>query len=365
MADRNYFFAGGGTGGHIYPAIAIAEKIDELKADSKIHFFCSGREIDSAILSKTTFDYTALSAIGFSLRPKKFFSFLKQLNQSYKQAKDILSDTENPVVIGIGGFVSAAVVCAAHKLKIPVFLVNIDSIAGRANKLTQRFAKEVFVQFETTKDCFKNKNVTATGCPIRSSFKSPYVERCRQALGLEANKKVLLVMGGSSGAQSINEAVCGLIGELDEFADKWQIVHIAGRGNSKAVREKYNGAKIQSCVVDYYDEMADLLAAADLGIGRSGAVSIAEYTASRLPMILMPYPHHKDRHQYLNASELVEAGAAIVVDDLAELNERIEWLSEELLDLLKDDDKISEMKSRCENIAVRDASFEIAQRVIS
>ena len=365
MAGKNYFFAGGGTGGHIYPGIAIAEKIAELASGAKIHFFCSKREIDSTILSKTNFEYTALSAIGFSLKPKKFFSFLKHFNQSYKQAKETLSNFENPIVIGIGGFVSAAVVCAAHKLKIPVFLVNIDSVAGRANKLTQRFAKEIFVQFEKTKKSFKNKNVTVMGCPLRSSFENPNSEKCKQALGLNADKKILLVMGGSSGARSINEAVCGLLGELDGFVDKWQIVHIAGRRNLDTVQRKYKDAKIQNHVIDYYDEMADLLAAADLGIGRSGAVSIAEYAVSNLPMILMPYPHHKDMHQYLNASELVEAGGAIVVDDLADLNERVEWLGEELLPLLRDDDIREQMKLSCRNIAIKDASLRIAQRIIS
>lgn len=365
MAGKNYFFAGGGTGGHIYPAIAIAEKIAELAPGSKIHFFCSNREIDSAILSKTNFEYTALAAIGFSLKPKKFFLFLKYFTQSYKQAKETLSNSENPVVVGIGGFVSAAVVCAAHKLKVPVFLVNIDSVAGRANKLTQRFAKEIFVQFETTKNCFKNKNVTVTGCPLRSGFENPNAEKCRQALGLDADKKILLVMGGSSGARSINEAVCELLGELNEFIDEWQIVHIAGRGNLEAVQEKYKGVKVRSCVIDYYDEMADLLVAADLGVGRSGAVSIAEYAVSNLPMIMMPYPHHKDMHQYLNASQLVEAGGAVVVDDLADLNERVEWLGEELLPLLKDDDKRGEMETNYENIAIKNSALIIAQQIIS
>ena len=173
----------------------------------------------------------------------------------------------------------------------------------------------------------------------------------------------MLVTGASSGAKSINDTVCCLLDKLEKFADDWQIVHLTGRSNFEEVKEKYADAKISFKVLDYCDEMASLLSAAELGVGRSGAVSVAEYTACGLPVICMPYPHHKDMHQYLNARVLVEAGAAVVVDDLPNAQDRGEWLWEELERLMSDDKERDKMRENSQRIAVRDASGKIAGKI--
>ena len=365
MGGKCFFFAGGGTGGHIYPAIAVAEQIIKLEPDAKIHLFVSTHSIDARILTQTGFEYTALPASGFSVRPGKLIGFCTSFLKSYRIAKRAIAESKKPIVIGVGGFVAAPVCFAAHKLKVPVELLNVDSVPGRANKIIARWADEIFVQFEETAECFarRDASVNVVGCPLRSGFGNPEPEKVMEQLGLE-NKKILLITGASSGSENINRAVCSLLEKLADFAGDWQIVHLTGAGNYEEVRQMYAGTKIGHKVLDYFDDMPSLLSAADLVVGRSGAVSVAEYAAASVPSICMPYPYHKDRHQYLNAGKLVEAGAAVIVDDLPERKETAEWLAEELEELMKDEKKLKEMAKACEAIARLDAGLKIAERLL-
>jgi UDP-N-acetylglucosamine--N-acetylmuramyl-(pentapeptide) pyrophosphoryl-undecaprenol N-acetylglucosamine transferase len=360
------FFAGGGTGGHIYPGLAVAEKIAQLDSNVKIHFFCSDRPIDSQILSRTRFSFTPLGAQKLSFTPAAFARFVKSFFESQRIAALRLKGSGEAVVVGIGGFVSAPVCRAAYRLRIPVKLVNVDIVAGRANKLCARWADEVFVQFDETIDYFAKRNlqINVVGCPLRKGFDNPEPQRAITDLGLEKGKKVLLVTGASSGSESINETICSLLDKLAAFANTWQIVHLAGNVHFKKIETLYKSALISHRVIGYYEDMADLLSAADLVIGRSGAVSIAEYAAAGIPSICMPYPHHRDLHQYLNAGKLVEAGAAIIVDDLPDAQDRAEWLWEELEPLLKDEEKRQQMKESCERIANKEAAAKIAHAVL-
>ena len=366
MGGKCFFFAGGGTGGHIYPAIAVAEQIIKLEPDAKIHLFVSTRSIDARILTQTGFEYTPLPVEGFSIRPGKLIGFCTSFLKSYRIAKQAIAESKNAVVIGVGGFVAAPVCFAAHKLKVPVGLLNVDIVPGRANKIIARWADEIFVQFEDTVEYFaKTKaSVNIVGCPLRSGFDNPEPDKVIEQLGLDENKKTLLITGASSGSENINRAVCSLLEKLAAFADDWQIVHLTGAGNYEEVRQMYAGTKIGHKVLDYFDDMPDLLSAADLVVGRSGAVSVAEYAAASVPSICMPYPYHKDRHQYLNAGKLVEAGAAVIVDDLPDEKERSEWLAEELEELMKDEKRLKEMAKACKTIARLDAGLKIAERLL-
>ncbi len=366
MVDRSFFFAGGGTGGHIYPAIAVAQQIIEIEPSAKIHFFCSTRSIDKHIIVEAGFEYTALPAVGFSIRPGRFFDFSKSLLRSYRIAKDKIHENWNIVVIGTGGFVSAPVCLAAHRRKVPIALLNVDIVPGRANKINARWADEIFVQFPETEQYFtrRKKKVSVAGCPIRSGFKNPQPKKAIEQLGLDRDKKILLITGASSGSENINKAVCSLLEKLEAFVDDWQIVHLAGRNNYENVYSQYSDAKISYKVVSYFDDMSDLLAAADLVIGRSGAVSVAEYAAAAVPSICMPYPYHKDKHQYLNAGKLVEVGAAVIVDDLPDEKDRSEWLWEELEELMINDQLRREMKEGCRKIANPDADRKIAEQLL-
>jgi len=365
MAERTFFFAGGGTGGHIYPAIAVAEQLTKLEPNAPIHFFCSQRQIDKAILSKTAFDFTSLPVEGFSFEPLKLAGFAKSFVRSYRIAKQKIAQSSSPVMVGTGGFVAAPACVAAVRCRAAVKLINIDAVPGKANRLLAHLADEIFLQFEDTKEFFKKSKakITVIGCPLRAEFENPSPEKVIEELGLEKNKRILLITGASSGAESINKTVIMLLDKLNAFAKDWQIVHLTGTNNLAKVKEGYRDAKISHRLTGYFDNMAGLLSAADLVVGRSGAVSVAEYAAAGLPCICMPYPHHKDLQQYRNAGKLVEAGGAIIVDDLADDNQRTRWLAEELLPLLKNDAQRKQMSLACRKIATKQPAEKIAQNL--
>lgn len=367
MSQTTFFFAGGGTGGHIYPLLSIAEQILARQPQAGIHFFHSTRSVDERVFEKIPFPRTPLPATGLSFHPVKLLRFASTFHRSCRQAQALMAASPRPVIIGAGGFVAAPVCRAGSRLGVPVTLINVDLLPGRANKLSARWADEIFVQFEESKKFFKPGRaiISAVGCPLRSSFDHPDPDRARTELGLERGKNVLLITGASSGSTRINEAVCHLLPQLAErFGDRWQIVHLTGLDNHAMVQNRYQGARIAHKVIDYYDNMADLCAATSLVVGRSGAVSVAEYAVAGVPSICMPYPHHKDRHQYLNAGKLVDVGAAVIVDDVPELEDRAGWLWEELQDLMAGDEKRREMAQACRAVARPGAAGRIAERLL-
>lgn len=344
-SKKHFIFAGGGTGGHIYPAIAVAQQLCDIAPDAQIKFFCSQRPVDSHILEKTGFEFITLDAKSPSPRPDKLLSFFISLHKCFYLTKSKLP--KNSVVIATGGFVSVPVVLAARRLKLPVAIINVDIVPGKANKMLKRLAKNIFLQFEESHRYFdKSKaKITTTGCPLRKNFLTPNPQNVYDDLGLDISKKTLLVTGASSGAVSINNAVAGILGDLEEFADTWQIVHLTGRANLKAVEDSYVGSKISYHLVDYYDEMQDLFAACDLLIGRGGAVSIAEFTQAQKPVICMPYPYHKDMHQKRNAADLCDKGAAVIVDDTPNTPRQTqERLCKVLQDLMGNKEKLDRMR---------------------
>jgi UDP-N-acetylglucosamine--N-acetylmuramyl-(pentapeptide) pyrophosphoryl-undecaprenol N-acetylglucosamine transferase len=367
VSDISFFFAGGGTGGHIYPAVAVAEQILEEHPGADVHFLCSTKPIDRRILEKAGFEHTELPATGLFFRPGKLVRFVSTFHSSYRRAQQILANSPNPVVIGTGGYVAAPVCLAGHRASVPVVLINVDIVPGRANRLCARWADEVFIQFEDSRRWFHSfqARVHTVGCPLRKSFAHLEPAAAVSQLGLDQEKKTLLVTGASSGSASINEAVIRLLPRLETFAATWQIVHLTGLDNYEGVLARYDGVRIAHHVVSYYDRMSDLYAAADLVIGRSGAVSVAEYAAAGLPSICMPYPHHRDRHQYLNTGKLVEVGAAVIVDDLPDVEDRTGWLWEELEELMTDDALRREMADACKKVARPNAAAQIAQRLLA
>ena len=376
-----YFFAGGGTGGHIYPAIAIARKIKRLEPEAAIVFFCSARAIDSQILSGSGFEYVALPGGGFSARPDKAvafgLSFVKSYRIAARKIRSVMSgggdagcgEARRAVVIGVGGFASAPAVLAGRRRGAAVAMVNVDIVPGKANRLLAAFAGKIFVQFADTAECFgKAKDrVVVAGCPLRESFEAPDGANAIAQLGLDAGKRTLVVTGASSGSMNINRAIAKVLGQLDAFAPAWQVVHLTGSAVDLRKQEaRCASIKIAYHMVDYYDDMASLLAAADLVVGRAGAVSVAEYAAGGTPAICLPYPYHKDRHQYLNADKLVGAGAAVIVDDVpGDPDSTASGLAEQLKILMADDNKRSQMAAAAAAAANATAAAMIADRIVA
>jgi len=367
LSSKNFFFAGGGTGGHIYPSLAIAQKILAIEPEAGIRFFCSEREIDERILAGSDYERFSVPAAGLTLKPAGFLRFFRSFLISYFASKKILRRFPESVVVGLGGYVAAPVCLAAYRLSLPVFLINTDLVPGRANRFVSRYAEAIFVQFDGSRDYlakYKSK-VRVTGCPLRGEFENPEPWKIKDALELAEGKKILLITGASSGSERINETVCLLLERLDEFADDWQIVHLTGHRSFEVVQKRYTKAKISHQVLAYYDDMANLLGAADLVVGRAGAVSVAEYATAGAPSICIPYPHHKDMHQYQNAGRLVEAGAGVVVDDLTDSKERAGWLWDQLRRLMTDDAERRRMEENCRLVGRNDAAGVIAQELLT
>jgi UDP-N-acetylglucosamine--N-acetylmuramyl-(pentapeptide) pyrophosphoryl-undecaprenol N-acetylglucosamine transferase len=360
------FFAGGGTGGHLYPAMAVAEQIQKLAPESQIAFFCSSRAVDARVLSPTGYEFLPLPAEGLGLRPKQFIRFYGGFFKSYYFVKHILAAVrENAVVVGTGGFVCAPVVFAAWSLKIPVYLINVDIVPGKANRLLGRLSKKIFVQFEDTLRYFNTQKAVAVGCPLRSSFLAPDRNKAVVELGLAPNKKTLLITGASSGSRDINNAILSILPHLSRFAHDWQIVHLTGQAHFQEVVSQVKDSLVKYVPVEYYDDMPNLYAAADLIVGRSGAVSVAEYAASGRASICIPYPYHKDNHQFLNAEQLTRHGAAIVVaQDLKNPARFVEYLQKTLVELMDDEARRNETARSAAQYAKTDAAGTIAKTIV-
>lgn len=362
--SRTYIFAGGGTGGHIYPAIAVAQQILCLDPDGKVMFLCSNRPIDSAILSTAGYEYKPLPAKGLSLRPDRLIGFVVSQLKAYRVAgRQLKRHGGGAILISVGGFASAPAVWAARRLGMPITMINVDRVPGKANNLLGRLASKIFVQFEDTRRYFKGKegSVVVTGCPLREAFSRPDRQRAIGQLGLDPAKRTLLVTGASSGSASINQSLAQILPTLDCFAQTWQVVHLTGKANFEQVKTAIPSARIGYHAVAYYDDMPDLYAAADLLVGRAGAVSIAEYLAAGVPSLCLPYPYHKDRHQYLNAEPLERKGAGRVIDDLPQDPQRTARdLGEQLRELMGDDAKRAAMQTAAKSLGRLDAAAQIA-----
>lgn len=367
MSVENLFFAGGGTGGHIYPSLAVAEAVREIAPQTRITFLCSRREIDARILSKYDFEFIPIPAVGLSLRPDRLMRFFALYVQSKEFVSHILRPVSgNSAVVGCGGFVSAPVITAAKKYSIPSYLINVDFVPGLANKFAARHARRIFLQFAGSADYFKahRERTVVSGCPLRKGFDVCDKQALAAELGISPDKKLLVVTGASSGAVTINNAFVSILPSLS-CAQDWQIVHLTGSGNLEKVAGSYSGVKIEHKVLEYYHDMPALLACADLVIGRGGALSVAEYAASGTASIILPYPYHKDEHQRLNAEPLRKTAAAVVVDDLPDNpKETAKQLSRALMDLLCDDNKRTHMAKAAGSLAKPNAAKDIAQLIV-
>jgi UDP-N-acetylglucosamine--N-acetylmuramyl-(pentapeptide) pyrophosphoryl-undecaprenol N-acetylglucosamine transferase len=362
--SRTYIFAGGGTGGHLYPAIAVAQQITRLDPDAKVMFLCSNRPIDASILSGAGYEHIPLPAKGLSLRPDRLAGFVVSQIKACRAARRQLAGLSGEkILISVGGFASAPAVWAARRLGMPITMINVDIVPGKANKLLARLASKIFVQFEDTRRYFKGRAnaVVVTGCPLRDGFSRPDRRRAIEQLRLDPAKRTLLVTGASSGSASINQSLARIVPTLDDFARTWQVVHLTGKVNFEQVKAAMPSVKIAYYPVAYYDDMPDLYAVADLLVGRAGAVSVAEYLAAGVPSLCLPYPYHKDRHQYLNAEPLVQKGAGRIIDDRPQDPQRTARdLGEQLRELMADDARRTAMRTAARSLGRLDAAAQIA-----
>ncbi len=311
-------FAGGGTGGHLYPGLAVANAVVELQPDARITFFTTNRPLDGEILGRTTFSRQPQSVQPFTLHPTRWLSFWRAWRESIRAARRAFEQRRPAAVLGLGGYAAGPPVVAAHALGIRTAILNPDAIPGRANRFLAGRVDRVFAQWAASRKHFPSRDglVQVTGCPIRAEFTRADAAVGRGRFGLDPQRPVLLVTGASQGARTINEALYEVWPRFAALHAEWQLVHLTGAADEAAARDAYARTGPSVRVLAFTHEMPQLLAAADLVVSRAGASTLAELAALGKPSILLPYPYHKDDHQTSNARVLVEGGAALLVRDM-------------------------------------------------
>ncbi len=346
--------AGGGTGGHLFPALAVAEVLRERGDDVLV--FISEKEVDAlATQGHDDLRFEKLPSIGMPrLLSPAILGFLWRFNNSLSPCRALYREFQPDAVLGMGGFTSTAPILAGRLRKIPTFVHESNAIPGKANRLNARLVTAVLLGFSECTKHFPNARCEVTGTPIRRSLvdRMPRAEALAH-FGLEAGKRTLLVMGGSQGAHGINEALaraCTAIKELD-----LQIIHLTGPQDDQLMTDNYRRAGIPAHVAPFCHRMDAAYAAADAAIARSGAASLTELSHFALPSVLIPYPHAAENHQALNAEIFVRSGAASVLDQSQTTGETLAAALREMLAPARFD----AMQRSARSLAPRDAARQV------
>jgi UDP-N-acetylglucosamine--N-acetylmuramyl-(pentapeptide) pyrophosphoryl-undecaprenol N-acetylglucosamine transferase len=299
--------AGGGTGGHLFPALATAEEIKHRRSDAEILFITGKRRMDSRILDSTGYAQAfikveALKGLGL----RKTLHSLLSLPRSFSQAMRILKAFDPSLVFGVGGYSSGPVCAAAKVLGIPTAIHEQNSFPGLTNRLLCRFVDLVFISFDESGKKFPGGKKVLTGNPVRKELFHATAPDSDGKGGLR-----VLTVGGSQGAMAVNTAVAGALYLLKEQGKAISIVHQTGDNDYKRVLKLYTDLGIAGVVKPFIDDMAEAYANADLVIGRAGASTVSELAALGKPSILIPFPFASDDHQSTNARSLSDAGGAV------------------------------------------------------
>jgi UDP-N-acetylglucosamine--N-acetylmuramyl-(pentapeptide) pyrophosphoryl-undecaprenol N-acetylglucosamine transferase len=361
-STKTILMAGGGTGGHLYPGIAVAESLRRIAPELRCLFLCTTREIDRVILEPTGFEFIPQPIE----RPHRSIGGLLKFWKSWRETKELvrktLKERQPTAVVGLGGYAAGVAVRLGADQNIPTALINPDVIPGKANQYLMKHAAAVCCQFEETREHVSNSRrskLRVTGCPIRADFSNlPARAQAAQNLGLDPALNTLTITGASQGAATINDALPPTLAQIK--MQGWQILHLSGRSHAEAVRAVYRNHNLPARVIDFTPGMADVWAASDLAVSRSGASTCAELTACGVPSILMPYPFHKDQHQRLNAEVLAKAGAAVLLDDLRDAKENAEKLLPLLAPLIHDADRRKTMAQAARTLGKPAAADAVA-----
>lgn len=366
MASSKPWFviAGGGTGGHLYPGLTVAESIRALQSDFEVTVFGTARPIDRKLTEARGYELVVQDVQPFPTSPWEWPKFLTAWSRSVKRARGRFQARSPAVVFGLGGYAAGPPIVAAAKLGVPTAIFNPDAVPGRANRRLASRVNRVFVQWDPTAHQFKKaKTVLCTGCPVRPAFATATREQGCRALKLDPDRPTLLITGASQGAHSINAAMMELF-DLWRVATDWQVVHLTGQTDLEECRTKYKENGVDARVLAYTEQMAYCMAASDMAISRAGASTLAELTAMSLPSILMPYPFDRKKHQLANAKVLVDEGAAVLVEDMNDAKANSDRLREELRSLMRSEESRRRM-ARCAGALGRvDAADAIAAQLL-
>lgn len=334
MKERRVILSGGGTGGHLYPSLAVAKKLREMDPALRVMFIGSRRPIEKKIMSHDGTPFVPLPVEGIQGRGLRSVAALALLPFAFLKSMLILLRFKPDLVIGCGGFSAGPVVVAASLCGIPTLLLEQNVYPGLTNRLLRRWARKAVVSFENSLPFFKGKAVFL-GNPVREEFSSLSPKP-------RTGKLSLLIFGGSQGSRVINRAMVGALPLLREAKSMLAIVHQTGKADFDWVRESYKEQGFEEATISpYFFEMASLFASADLVICRAGATTIAELVAAQKASLLIPFALAAEDHQTKNARELERVGGAEV---LPEKNLTPARLAERILFYLEHQEKITAME---------------------
>ncbi len=349
--------AGGGTAGHVNPALALARALD----GDDVTFVGTIEGLEARLVTAAEFAFETIDVVGFDrARPFDLPAVGWRALSAIRTSRHILGRLRPDVVVGMGGYVSLPVGLGAATRGIPLVLHEQNIVLGLAHKTTKVFARRIAVSFEETLQDVGAKGVL-TGNPVRADLTS--LDRAarrataRAGFGLAPDVPTVLVFGGSLGARAVNRAAV-------ELADVWkgrndrQILHVTGRSPASQVESEV-GMHAGYVALDFVDDMADAYAAADIAVSRGGASTVAELTTVALPAVIVPYPHHRDRQQQRHGEVLSRAGAGIVIPDDAASGSR---LAEEL-DRMFEPERLSAMVEAARKLGQPDAATRLAEVV--
>ena len=347
---------GGGTGGHIYPALAFVNYMQKLDPKTKVLYVGGKKGLENKIVPQVAgIEFETIELQGFkrSLSPDNFKTLYLFLH-SLKKAKALIKDFQPDIVIGTGGYVSGSVIYAAAKMKVPTIIHEQNSVPGITNKFLSRYADAVATSFQSVEQYFpKAKRIVFTGNPRAQEVANLVKSDILQDYNLQVGKPTAVIFGGSQGALKINQA---FVEALPFFKDKdYQVLYASGERYYQEFKETFLQAQEEMpnvSIQPYISKMADVLANVSIMVGRSGATSLAEMTALGLPGILIPSPYVTNDHQTKNAQALVDTGGAILLKD-AELTGQS--LVQAIDQIMQDENKLKEMSQASKKAGVPDA----------
>ena len=302
----------GGTGGHLFPGLAVAEELTS--RGTEVTLFVSPKEVDQRALRSrpANIRVETIPAVGLSAR--RLPAYLRSVWLGYRHAHRFFRSWRPAAVLAMGGFTSVAPVLAGRRLGVPCYLHESNAVPGRANRWLSRWSDACFLGFSSAGSRLACRRTTVTGTPVRVEFRNRDAAAARTALGLDPSRPMLLVMGGSQGALGVNQLVVSAMPALAARHPELQFCHLTGSSDLESVRSAYGAAGVPAQIQPFSHRMDLMLAAATVAVSRSGASSLAELAAVRVPSVLIPFPQATDDHQRLNAAAFVGAGAARVLD---------------------------------------------------
>jgi len=344
--------AGGGTGGHLFPGIAIAEEFLKRDPRNRVLFIGTKKGIEQRVLGRWGYDLKLIEVEG--LKGRGMSALIKgvyAIPHSMWQSLNIMRDFHPDVVLGVGGYASGPVVITAWMMRIPTAIAEQNALAGNTNLILGRFVKKVFLTYEQSRKGFAPEKVILTGNPVRAAFAAGLFQTDSNKPGPQ-----IFIFGGSQGASAINRTVVAMLPLLEKLTKGFRIVHQTGEQDYDMVREAYKKHGLVAQVSPFIVDMVSVYAASDVIICRAGATSLAEITAAGRAAILIPFPWAANDHQTHNAKAMVEAGAAFMIQE-SELTPEI--LFEKIRNLLEDERKLKEMERQSKKLGRLDAATRI------